>query len=140
MAKYGDVLLSRYHFDLITVWTNLKLMNNKPKVGFSSHFHTPLVECDDYEFEGGNASRNLRELIWLRGLISAFAIYPLREATEGRIFSGSPLPYAHVPIDNSVPSDRVFTLDNILGMVVMGKTGSLPPEMQKLINDKNVHF
>src|SRR5687767_6641656 len=84
-AKYGDVILSRYHFDLLTIWTNSVMMNNKPKVGFSYAFHTPLVECRDYELEGGNASRNLKELIWLRGLISAFITVPLREA-KGNLF------------------------------------------------------
>lgn len=130
------MVLSRYHWDLITVWTGLSLLNNKAKIAFAPIWHTPIVHCMmSYEpfwcYPPKDARLSDKTKAWR--LHTGFNIYILNSIYlwPSRMFIEQPIAYNDIITLNLVDNNYQFSLDTAIAVVIIGQYSELPLQSTK---------
>jgi hypothetical protein len=137
-------VLSRYHWKLITVWTNLILLEDKPKISFALPWHTPVVHCTDFTThlgipEGKVATTNIKKKIQALTLYSLFLPVITLAEVENR-FIGFPISYSDVLTEEIVDQKFTYSFIGIVGMVIIGSLDNLPTQIREEISRMSIRF
>ena len=132
-----NVVISRFHWKIATVWFNAVLSDKKPKTTFVKAVHTPLIQSSKYD-------RSLVLKLENKSLYERLEIDCLSSIFEGQIkkgnklFDGNSVSYSDILVQESVPEKYRFVLGKIDSMVIIGdfSPNILPPQLKKLINLK----
>lgn len=127
------MILSRYHWDLITVWTRLVLLDEKPKISFAPIWHTPIVHCVDYEpYWNVPQDANLLNKAKALRLFTSLNIFILKSNIQDK-FNSMPISYADILTEDEVDKKYKFSSDEITSMVIIGSSSDLPPHIREEI-------
>jgi len=125
ILSFGDqekAIISRYHWNLMTFWTDLQIYNNKAKISFVTPWHIPIAHCTSYETHfilhpknEGNTIMKIKGL----GLHSIF-VNVLNNSTVDEIFLGDPVTYSHLISNETVEKKYVYSFHDFYGSTVIG--------------------
>lgn len=121
---------SRYHWRLLTIWTDLVLKDGKPSISFSRAFHTPIAHCNKYNF-GNYCDDSIDYLSKAKArlLIIGFKanILPIFFGnTKERIFNDKPLEVTIIVNNDSIEEKYNFAIEDLESAVVIGEKVELP--------------
>ena len=128
-----NLVLSRFHWKVATVWFNAVLSNNKPKATFVDAVHTPLILSSKYDHFLIINNKRLFERMEIECLYSIFGT----QLEQGnKLFERESASYGDILTRESVPKRYGFILDKIDSMVIIGEFSPtlLPPQLKKIIN------
>jgi len=126
------ILISRYHWRLLTIWTNLILKNGEARVSFGDNWHTPFVQCEYYRPQvvglepKGVDSKTGNKYVLLR-LITLFLGYFFTQIPFK--FNEPPIQYKDRLTKDKVDDKYIFTFDDMVGILVMGNSQDIPTEI-----------
>jgi hypothetical protein len=117
-GPHGRVAFSRYHWNLLTIWTEPVDEEGKPSVEFTSRVHTPIVksrtaDCRYVEIDPGIT---LAERIELVNLYAPMFKRVLLGAKFEKKLGG----YGPMISDDDIPQEFVFELSSMRAGMVIG--------------------
>lgn len=142
--KNHRIVLSRFHWDLITAWTEPVLLNNKEKITFVTEWHTPIIHCKNYDrylgiVEHGDFAQDVSNKYKSLGLSSAFIIV-LSLVDIDSVFGGQPITFSDVITEEPVKEKYIFSMSRMCGILVMGSMSNLPGQVEDKLSELSVRF
>jgi hypothetical protein len=139
------IVLSRFHWKLITMWTDLILLEAKPKISFVSQWHTPVAHCTDFTMHLGipevnDAITNIKRKIRARAYFLLFRQQVRGPANIENQFAGLPISYSDVLTAEAVPKRYTYSFDEMVGMAIIGSLNKLPSETEEEIRKMSIRF
>jgi hypothetical protein len=126
------VVLSRFHWNLATIWTDAIIEEDKPNVGFSQGVHTPIVESKSDELRYIEIEPNvpIHERIAITDIYIPLFLKVLKSFKFGEKQS-----YEDLIVQGQVPGKYLFKLANITTAVLIGHFPS-PDDLPQPIRKK----
>lgn len=114
----SKIVLSRYHWNLVTIWTEPVLEDDLPVVDFVDGVHTPIIKTSSNKigyFELDPNVSALERMATLELYLPAF--------TEGlrNVKFGKRQSYEHLIVSGNVPSKYLFNLQKMKFAVSIGR-------------------
>ena len=124
------IIISRYHWRLLTIWTNLVYTDGNPNISFGNFWHTPIAQCQNYTcnivvFTPKGLNSNTGNKYALLKLVGRFLPY-IRLQIPFK-FKGLPIQYFNSLTEEEVPDRFTFTFDNMVGIIIMGNEREISP-------------
>jgi hypothetical protein len=126
------VVISRFHWKTATIWFDTFTTNGKPHIAFIRGFHTPIVRSTNYDRWFMLKTDDLIEKI---NFNTNFYNFEKLLTDPDAMFNGNQIDYADLVINEPVPQEYRFVLDDIRSLVVIGHFDQdvLPPAIRKLL-------
>lgn len=138
------IILSRFHWDLITAWADPVLLNDKEKISFVTEWHIPVVHCSSYDKHLGIAeyddfAKNVSNKVWMLGLSSAFTSL-ISIIDIDSIFREPPISFSDVITVEPIKKKHIFSISKMTGVLVVGSMTSLPKQVQDKLRELSIRF
>jgi hypothetical protein len=127
------VVLSRFHWHTLTIWTEPTQDRGKPSIEFTTHVHTPVVKSAEKDVRMVEIEPDLP----IRERIDVVFLYlpRLKSAIESARFSRRCEDSLSVTVSGSVPEKYTLDLSKIKYAAIIGRY-PLPEELPPILRDR----
>lgn len=129
------IVVSRFHWFVLTVWLEPLMFRNKPVVRFVKAFHTPISLSDSNVHYGELSRLSGEERFWFRRVYIPFLIDQASKSIEIR--EDQIRGYSDKIVQNKPPKEYEFKLDNMKCYVIVSREPpvpeQLPPDVRLLL-------
>jgi hypothetical protein len=129
------VVISRFHWNILTLWVNPPVIEKKPVIRFTRGVHTPMCFSPHCIYVGKTRYLGALDEIWLEGLLRYFK----REMSKTRHIANSQITgYRSIIEEKKPPSQYSFDLSNIKCYVCIcenpPKSKDIPKQLQRILD------
>lgn len=129
----GKTILSRFHWHVLTIWTEPVDDEGKPSVEFTKLVHTPIVKSESYD----DRYLEIEPLTYKERVEMVFLYTSLfRRALNSAKFKRKRKNYDNIMQNGGVPNKYLFKLSDVKGAVVIGSSLPKPNELPITLRDK----
>lgn len=129
----GKTILSRFHWHVVTIWTEPIDDVGKPSVEFTKLVHTPIVKSNSQDYRYLDIEPSLPVIE--RAEIVTLYIPLFDKALKSVRFQRKQEGYGRIIQDGTIPSKYLLDFSQIKAAIVVGKFPE-PQELPKTLRDK----
>jgi hypothetical protein len=102
-------------------------MDTRPKISFYRVWHTPLIQSNSYEHEGGMITTDLLVKIGMKTSISLFENLILPETHK--LFDGNGIDFNDILNAEPVPPENLFEFGDMAAYIAIGSPEKFSPKI-----------
>lgn len=123
-------ILSRYHYDLITLWTDYDKIDKKPKITFGLKWHTPIAYSDIQPQLLLSGNIKLRDKVRISLLFGGFLTMSITTCSIGFKEKKS---YSHLIKEKNIDERILLSTEKIIAVAHFGNVNDIPESLKEKI-------